>query len=271
MLRCAPSGEKDVWRTQLNKGGNLVEVTFDNPFFDEISKYPVRFAAPVFYGDSPHATFSASLNNGTATLVKLGDKYLAVTCHHVLEGFRQSASVRHGFFQLAHVQMVPDQHLVDESRGLDLAVLDMTRFVGKAPYLTEANFVCPTAWPPGVVSKDDVLCLAGFPGVWRDQVNLGYIRFYSYSSGAAEVLSIRDNQFATTVQIQDCITQINHGKIWGSLGGLSGGPVFAWRKTPVLIAELVGFIYEYQENFDLMLVRSAAVIREDGTLIAQPG
>ncbi len=246
----------------------MIEVSFDNPFFDEISKYPVQFAAPVFYGDSPNTTYSASLNNGTATLVKIGDKYLSITCYHVLEGFRQSGQVRRGFFQLAHVRMNPDQHLVDENHGLDLAVLDLTRFVGNAPYLTEANFVCPAVWPPGAVSTDDVLCLAGFPGVWRDQLDLGYLRFYSYSSGAAEVLSISDNQLATTVQIQDCITQINHGKVWGSLGGLSGGPVFVWRKTPVLIAELVGFIYEYQESLDLMLVRSAMVIRENGTLDA---
>jgi hypothetical protein len=54
--------------------------------------------------------------------------------------------------------------------------------------------------------------------------------------------------------------------VFGFLGGLSGGPVFAWRKTPVLVAELVGFIYEYQESLDLMFVRSAAVIREDGRL-----
>jgi hypothetical protein len=82
------------------------------------------------------------------------------------------------------------------------------------------------------------------------------------------VVSVRDQQIATTVEIQDCVTQINHGLVLSSLGGLSGGPVFAWRKVPVLHAELVGFIFEYQENFDLMLVRSATVIREDGTLDA---
>jgi len=115
---------------------------------------------------------------------------------------------------------------------------------------------------------DDVLCLAGFPGIWRDQVSLGYLRFYSFSSGASEVLAVTDNQIVTTVKAEACIWQINHGKVLGSLGGLSGGPVFAWRKTPILIAELVGFIYEYQENLDLMLVRSAGVIREDGGLAA---
>jgi len=44
--------------------------------------------------------------------------------------------------------------------------------------------------------------------------------------------------------------------------------VFVWRKTPFLFAELVGFIYECQESLDVMLIRSAAVIRDDGTLDA---
>ncbi|MBZ0170079.1 hypothetical protein MELA_03001 [Candidatus Methylomirabilis lanthanidiphila] len=88
----------------------------------------------------------------------------------------------------------------------------------------------------------------------------------TYSMGAGEILSVMDEMIVTTVQIQECVTQISHGKIWGSLGGLSGGPVFVWRKTPILVAELVGFIYEYQETLDLMLVRAARVVREDGTI-----
>lgn len=245
-----------------------MKVTFDNPFFDEISKYPVKFAAPVFFGDSPNTSFDASLSNGTATFLKLQGRFLAVTCHHVLEGCRKFQSARSTFFQLGYVRMAPAEHLVAESRELDLAVFDMTPFVGKVRYFTEANFASPLTWPPQAVSTDDVICLAGFPGVWRDQVDQGYLRFYSYSSGAAEVVSVQDRKIVTTVQIQDCINQINHGLVWGSLGGLSGGPVFAWRKTPILVAELVGFIYEYQESLDLMFVRSAGVIREDGTLDA---
>jgi hypothetical protein len=44
--------------------------------------------------------------------------------------------------------------------------------------------------------------------------------------------------------------------------------VFVWRKTPILVAELVGFIYEYQESLDLMFVRSATVIRDDGRIFS---
>ncbi len=246
----------------------MENVSFDNPFFDEISKLPVTFATPVLFGDSPNISFDVSLNNGTATLLRLGDRFLAVTCHHLLEEFRRFGSAQEAFFQLGDARIVPEQYLVSENRDLDLAVLDLSTLVDKTPPLTEANFFCPRNWPPETVSTDDVICLAGFPGIWRNQLDLGHLRFYSYSSGATEVVSVKEHQIVSTVQIQDCVSQINHGLVWGSLGGLSGGPVFVWRKTPILVVELVGIVYEYQENLDLMLIRSTQVIREDGTLDA---
>jgi hypothetical protein len=243
------------------------DVSFANPFFDEISKYPVRFATPVFFGESPYSSYAASLKNGTATLLKLQNRFLGVTCHHVLDSYRGLKAAQHTIFQLGPVQIDPDKYLISEDRNCDLAIIDLTLFVGTVPGLTEAHFVQPTTWPPREVSKGDVLCLAGFPGIWREQEDLGHLRFYSFSSGTGEVLSVGEDHIVTTVQIKDCITQINHGRVWGSLGGLSGGPVFVWRKTPLLVAELVGFIYEYQESLDLMLVRAAKVLREDGTFV----
>jgi hypothetical protein len=244
----------------------VIDVSFENPFFDEISKYTVRFATPVFFGESPFSSYSASLRNGTATLIRLKNRFLGVTCQHVLDGYRAFESPQGKFFQIGPVRIDPERHVISEDRNLDLAIVDITSFVSKTGSLTEANFVQPMNWPPREVSKEDVLCLCGFPGIWREQMDLGHIRFYSFSSGLGEVSSVRDNVIVTRFQIQDCITQINFGKILGSIGGMSGGPVFAWRKTPILIAELVGFIYEYQENLDLMYVRAAKVIRDDGTL-----
>ncbi len=71
----------------------------------------------------------------------------------------------------------------------------------------------------------------------------------------------------TRIDVEQCVSQFNNGVVMGSLGGLSGGPVFVWRKEPILIAELVGFICEYQHTLDLMYIRLANVIREDGTFI----
>lgn len=243
-------------------------VSFANPFFDQMTKYAVRFAKPVFFGQSPHSWSTASLRNGTATLLKLRDRFLGVTCQHVLDGYRRlKAEAPDTVFYFGSVQFDAEKHLICEDRDRDLAILDLASYVSKRGDLIESDFVQPMTWPPQDVSERDVLCLAGFPGIWREQLGFGHLRFYSFNTGTAPVLSVRDDKIVTTIQIQDCLTQINGGKIWGSLGGLSGGPVFVWRKTPILVAELVGFIYEYQESLDLLFVRLAKVIGEDGTLL----
>jgi len=244
----------------------LVNVSFDDPFYDELAKYPVKFAAPVFYGDSPTSSYSASLKNGTATFLKLKDRFLGVTCHHVLDAYRERRFTLETLFQLGPVGLNPDQYLVSEDKERDLAVIDLTNFVGTGRALSVASFVEPARWPPDQVSTNDVICLAGFPGIWREQVDIAHLRFYTFSSGASAVLSVSEDKIVTTVQIQTCVTEIQHGRVWGSLGGLSGGPVFAWRKSPILTAELVGFIYEYQESLDLMFVRAASVLQETGKI-----
>lgn len=246
-----------------------MKVSFSDPFFDAISKYPVQFATPVFFGESPLSSISALTRNGTVSLLKLGDKYLGVTCHHVLEGYRQFTGMNEKHFYIGSLHIDPEQALISEDKSYDLAIFDLSKYVDQVPELNRAKFVKPRNWPPSDISNEDVICMAGFPGIWRDQIRLGHFRFYSYSSGAAEVASVNEKHLVTRVQIADCITQINHGKILGSLGGLSGGPVFVWRKTPILIAELVGFIYEYQESFDLMYVRLGNAIGLDGNIIIQ--
>jgi len=81
------------------------------------------------------------------------------------------------------------------------------------------------------------------------------------------VRSAGEEQFVVSVRPEEPIVTVNKGLTVGSLGGLSGGPVFCWRKTDRLLhAELVGFIYEYQEKLDLMYVSAARVMNSDGTL-----
>jgi hypothetical protein len=157
-------------------------VSFDNQLFDALAKYPVRFSTPVFFGDSPFSSYSASLRNGTGSLVKLGDKCLGVTCEHVLSEYRRIRDAQ-TVFHFGRVAINPEEHLISANHDYDLAVFDLTRFVGGSPDFTAAKFVEPTAWPPRDVSREDVICLGGFPGIWREQINLGQLRFYSFSSG----------------------------------------------------------------------------------------
>ncbi|MBZ5680788.1 MAG: hypothetical protein LAO24_11860 [Acidobacteriia bacterium] len=200
--------------------------------------------------------------------MKLGDKYLGVTCEHVLREYRRIKEAQtQTVFHFGRAAINPEEHLISENRVYDLAVFDLTPFVGEVPDFTAAKFVEPTTWPPRDVSREDVICLGGFPGIWREQINLGHLRFCSFSSGAGQVHAVGEHHLMTRVEVEKCVTQFNNGVVLGSLGGLSGGPVFVWRKESILAAELVGFISEYQECYDLMRVTSANLIRENGTLV----
>lgn len=241
--------------------------SFDDPYIDSLGKYPVKFAVPVFFGESPTQSYAAQVNSATATLLRLGNRYLGITCSHVVAGFRGLPAARRGIFQIGQMAVSIDSDVISEDPNLDLAVFDLTRFLGRDSGAVAANFICPAEWPPKPVAADDVLCLAGFPGMWRQQADLGLLRFYSFSSGATGVLSVTPDTIKTRIEVEECIVQIHHGHVLGSLGGLSGGPVFAWRRGLVLTAELVGFIYEYQESLDVLLIRAAGVIGENGTLL----
>jgi hypothetical protein len=241
--------------------------SFLSPFDEQITKYALRFAQPVFFGQSPAAAYSASLASGTGTLIRLGEKFIGVTCHHVLDGYRARRQLDpQTVFHFGRIEFDPERYLIAENRGIDLVTLDLTSFVGKVEEMTALNFVDPIRWPPSSITTDDVIAFAGFPGIWREQVSLAYLRFYSFSSGASPVSALGERHLMTRIEPEECVAAIRGGLVMGSLGGLSGGPVFVWRTGPILVAELIGFAIEYQETLDLLYIRRAVCLESDGGL-----
>lgn len=240
------------------------------PFELELSRYAGRFARALYVGDAPPFSASSIMNSATVTLVKFGKLLVGVTPRHVIERYRElKDSNPRLIFQIARAQFNPLLHLISEDNERDLAVLDLTSLAGDANDLGRSSFIEPVSWPPGYVSEDDVVCLAGFPGIWRDQVTANELRFHWFSSGATFVRSAGEEKFAVSIHTEQSIVTINQRRPLQSVGGLSGGPVFCWRNDKLLRAELVGFIYEYQDELDLMFVRAARVLNCDGTLIDQ--
>lgn len=244
----------------------MEESRSENPYYRELSRYPVRFARAVFLGQLPAFSDSPLMASATMTLIRFDDLFIGVTCQHVLAHYlKMRESHKDIVFQIGQAQFNPLQHLIREDKERDLATFNLTPFVGKVIGIEESNFIEPVHWPPGDVLEDSVICLAGFPGIWREQLGVSELRFYSFSSGATFVRATGEEYFVIRIEAGQHIVTIDKGKVLGSLGGLSGGPVFCWRNGELLRAELVGFIYEYQESLDLMYVRAAKVLNRDGT------
>jgi hypothetical protein len=203
---------------------------FQDPFNDFVAQYAMRFAQPLFFGQSPAAAYTTMLSNGTATLVKLEGRYLAITCHHVYAAYRSAKAADPGtIFQIGRLEFDPMLYLVSQSRAQDLIILDVSSFVREAGYLESGQFFEASHWPPGDLHESDLLAFAGFPGIWRQQLELGFLRFYSVTSGTSEIAALGEYHLFTRLAIAECESAIRDGLVLGSLGGLSGGPVFAWR------------------------------------------
>lgn len=91
------------------------------------------------------------------------------------------------------------------------------------------------------------------------------LRFHWFSSGATFVQSATEENFVVGLNVGDPLVTVDKGKTLGSFGGLSGGPAFCWRNGLILHAELVGFISDYKDDWDRMIVRTARVLNSDGT------
>jgi hypothetical protein len=236
--------------------------------YKALNRYPVRLAQPVYFRDSLSPALGGTWANGSGCLLRFGARIFGVTCRHVIEAYRERRALERGaVFRFGGAQFEPDDHLVAENAKLDIATLDLTQFVGDAG-LTPAACIEPVRWPPGDISTDDVLAYAGFPGVWREEVATDHLRFYSFGSGASGVHSVGTSYLYTRVEPKECLAALEDRLVIGSLGGLSGGPVFVWRTGLVVTAEFVGIVSEYQETYDLLYVARANCVQEDGTLQA---
>jgi hypothetical protein len=232
-----------------------------------LTNFPASFMEPVYIGDPPLQRVEPVCATGTATLIQLDGRFLAITCHHVVQAFRELAGQpRH--MQIGELPLDPDAQLVSQSKSLDVAVLEIQphQLLDSHPGigLRREKFFGPRTWPPTPISEEDVISFAGFPGVWREQAGINRFEMFMLSHGASGVESISGTKFVTRLELDKSESLMSVKEIT-DLGGMSGGPVFRWRRGD-LEPQLVGIIYEYQHAYDLLFIRSTRVIRVDGTI-----
>lgn len=232
----------------------------------EMAKFPVRFCKPAYFGASPSRGRSASINNGTATLLNFRGTLLAITCHHVIKEFRrQRADNPNYFFAIANCHFNPLEQIIVEDEVVDTAVIRVT--AEQAAVITSNSngigeaFYPINAWPPEQVRVGDFVAYAGFPGDLREHVSFDGISFGSYSSGACRVTDQHSDYLTCEFEREYWIRQFAELEP-ESLGGLSGGPAFVIRYSAagIISYEFAGIIYKMHESSESLYIRQAYAI-----------
>ncbi len=235
------------------------------PLGDMMSKFPLRFAAGVFIGPT-RRSLPIRPNNGTATLLRLKGRPLAVTCSHVIQNFRERSVTNQPGFWIGSLQVDPLERVITEDTRLDVAVLDLSGLNLSliSDHEIGSSFLDPAEWPPQSPDAGDFISFGGFPGVWREHRQDDEVVFRSFSLGASEVTAVGDDYIVCQMNREYWVSSRGlRGHDLHDFGGMSGGPALIWRG---IRADLVGFIYEYSESLDLLYIRSAHVLAADGSL-----
>ncbi len=228
----------------------------------EFEKYPLKFAVPAYFGIRPQPGKLATLNSGTASLVRIGGQPYALTCSHVLEAYRNRSAEGACIFQIGNCELDPLSQLKVEDKKLDYALTGLTEAQGKeiskpdGPF--DGKFFCEIAqWPPGDVKKSDFVAFGGFPGELRQAMSFDELSFGSFSSGASRVASVSEEYVVSQFEREFWVKH-GHEAEPATIRGMSGGPVFAIRHnaaTGIMTYEFIGHIYEFSEDYELLYVR----------------
>jgi hypothetical protein len=258
--------QEELNSEQIKKAKELAT----GPLGQQLSKYPLRFAAAVLIGEKNKGIYEPTVNNGTVSLVDFGNGPIAITCSHVLDEYRKRLQGNEStFFHIGSLELDPLSSLIDESEDLDLATIDLSN-----ENLNEIHeggeigscMVQPPIWPPGNITEGDYVAFGGFPGLWKERPLDTELVFPSFSSGACRVAAVGSNYFVVQFEREYWVQSFAYDQREDlyDLGGLSGGPVFINRD---LYFDFIGIIYQFSPAFDLMRIRPSRLIRKDGCII----
>ena len=221
-------------------------------------------AAPFFW-HGPTKNDGDIVHNGTICKVDTGARIIGVTADHVYAEYLKDRSTGKRFVcQFGDVTVVPEERLIHRDEWLDLATFDLSDIIGN-----RARFVAGS-WPPARPKESDTVIYGGFPG---------------YSRTADPELATATFHFESVtgligdVSAQRIVMNVNYSKLWdadmqeGTISaidprGISGGPVYRIQDAiSPLRFELVGFIYEQNDEYRCALARHADLIRADGIIV----
>lgn len=243
-------------------------------------EFVTSIAAPLYWivrESSDHY----KVRNGTVFFLDAGQGPFAVTCFHVIEGFRSDKAVGNVVaVQLGsglELDIVSRHSIIDEHRDIDIATFRIT-----ADEIAQLGKVCLTgyqrAWPPGPPQQDRGIYYSGFPGTEALRLSPGEISFGA-APGAGVASSVSETDVSTLINREDMIAVLGAGIPPENFDfrGMSGVPMLTVIETEVIRSwSLAGVIYEGPntapdeaqaiEGLEIIRARRAHFILPDGRL-----
>lgn len=219
------------------------------------------------FGPPPSRRRPVVVNSATASLLRFGDDLLAVTCSHVIEGYRRELTdVHRCLFAIANCYFDdPLGQLVAEDSAIDAAVLSLT--MNQADQITRNSAGIGEAFyevdmkSAAQAKVGDFVAYGGFPGCSRQVISFDELSFGNYSSGACRATDVHSDYMICEFEREFWIKSFPEPEPQ-SLRGLSGGPAFIMRHRPsgIISYEYGGLIYAMPESPESLFIRQAGAL-----------
>ena len=209
------------------------------------------------------------VRNGSIFFLGIGERLLAVTAAHVLDGYiAAKRKSPHTICRVGCLEFNPERRLVGRSTSLDIATFDFSYDELRA-LQKQALVVDPTAWPPPHPFSGQGAIVSGFPGSLRLWTGWRTINFGLYS-GHLRINNASDRSITCPFEREYWIDTMGHGLPARGLdlGGMSGGPLLMPMETGGSWSlQLAGVVCEAPSGaFETIVSVSAHFIAPDGTI-----
>ena len=206
---------------------------------------------------APPPSKGGELNTASAVVLHVQSRYFLITAAHVLRHFEQrKANDPDVQWQVGDVVFDPRERVAFRDESSDVALLRL--MIPEAPMI-RVSVASPVAgWPPPHPTPGQFVLVSGYPALDRQRQGKREIVFNALSA-MFQVTTSGPGYFVCQWQREffasfDGPGVPPHGR---SLGGISGGPVFAVGK---LSYPLVGVISQFEHDFELLRIATLDIL-----------
>lgn len=223
-----------------------------------------RFVAPIYWYDDNKEVGKKVLHNGTMFFVNTGDRIIGITADHVLKGFETDFAENSAIeCALIDKRFHPSKCLIDRDEKQDIATFSISK---QFLYKLDRSAHSPPSWPPELLKSSEIPIICGLPGCLR--IENGYTIDWAHWIGILWIDEPGPYNSLIEIDRKNIVDDPNiqtlpEGK---SLGGCSGGPMFAMEYTPIWKWRVAGLVSEGPESFEALIIKTISNIDTDGTI-----